>query len=90
MDRALVGADRAERRGEDLLQHVLGVLLRAEHVAAEREQPRLVALNERLEGAVMAAANQSDESLVTLKPQKRRAARKSGKPRGLLKCGSLH
>ena len=65
----LVGADRVERSREDLLQHVLGVLLRAEHVPAEREQPRLIALHERLEGAVVAAPDQSDELLVALQPQ---------------------
>ena len=39
VDRAVVAEDRVERGGEDLLQDVLRVLARAEHVAAEREQP---------------------------------------------------
>ena len=43
--------------------------------ASRRE---LVALHERLEGAVVPAADQSDEFLVTLKPQERRASRESG------------
>ena len=43
VDLALVGEDRVERGREDLLEDVLGVLARAEHVPAEGEQPRLVA-----------------------------------------------
>jgi hypothetical protein len=86
VDRPVVGADRAEGRGEDLLQHVLGVLLRAEHVAAEGEQPRLVALDERLEGAVVPATNKRHEPLVALEPKQGRAAGKSRQPCGLLKC----
>ena len=54
VDRPLVGEHRVERGGEDLLQHVLGVLARGEHVAAEREQPRLVARDERLERGLVA------------------------------------
>jgi hypothetical protein len=38
-------------------------------VAAEGEQSRLVALDQGLEGPVMAAADQSDESLVALEPK---------------------
>jgi hypothetical protein len=38
-------------------------------VAAEGEQPRLVALHERLEGAVVTTPNQSDEPFVALQPQ---------------------
>ena len=73
VDRALVGEDRVERGGEDLLQHVLGVLLRGQHVAAEREQARLVARHERLEGMVVAAPDERDQALVGLQPQQRRA-----------------
>ena len=50
VDLALVGEDRVEGGGEDLLQHVLGVLAAGEHVAAEGQQPRLVAGDQRLEG----------------------------------------
>ena len=80
--RALIGRSsrehRVERGGEDLLEHVLGVLLRAEHVAAEGEQARLIALDQRLERAVVAAARERDQALVTLKPEERRAPRKGG------------
>ena len=80
VDRPLVGEHRVERGGEDLLQHVLGVLLGAEHVAAEREQPRLVAADERLEGAVVAAPDERDEPLVRLETEQRRAPVEPGQP----------
>ena len=72
VDRPVVGEHRVERGGEDLLQHVLGVLGRAEHVAAEGEQPRLVALEERVEGAVVAAPDERDQLLVALEPEQGR------------------
>ncbi|HEX4806575.1 MAG TPA: RNA polymerase sigma factor, partial [Conexibacter sp.] len=50
---------------EDLLEHVLGVLAGAEHVAAEGQEPRLVALNEGLEGALVALARERYEALVS-------------------------
>ncbi len=87
IDRPVVGADRVEGGGEDLLEDVLRVLARAEHVAAEREQPRLVALHERLEGAVMAAPHERDELLVGLEPEQGRAARERGEPCRVLECG---
>jgi hypothetical protein len=71
VDRPLVRADRVEGGREDLLEHVLGVLLRAEHVPAECEQPRLVALHQRLEGAVVPAAGERDQPLVGLQPEER-------------------
>jgi hypothetical protein len=37
VDLALIGQHGVEGSREDLLQHVLGVLARAEHVAAERQ-----------------------------------------------------
>ena len=76
VQRALVGEHRVERGGEDLLEHVLGVLARAEHVPAEREQARLVAGHERLVGGLVAASGQRDEALVGLDPQQRRRAAK--------------
>ena len=84
VDRPVVGDHRVERRGEDLLEHVLGVLGRAEHVAAERQQPRLVALDERLERAVLAAPDEGDQLLVALEPKQRRAARERGQA---CRCG---
>jgi hypothetical protein len=47
-------------------------------VAAEGEQARLIALHERLEGAVVATTNQSDEFFVALQPQERRTSGKRG------------
>jgi hypothetical protein len=46
-------------------------------VPAERKQPRLVALDESLEGAVVAAPREGDQPLVTLETKKRRPSRKS-------------
>jgi hypothetical protein len=73
VDLALVGQDRVEGRGEDLLQHVLGILLGGQHVAAEGQQARLVTPDERLERVVVAAADEGDQPLVGLQPQQRRA-----------------
>ena len=72
VDRPLVAEDRVERGGEDLLQDVLGVLARAEHVPAEREQAGLVARDQRLEGRMVALADERDEALVRLQAQQRR------------------
>ena len=49
-----------------------------EHVPAEREQARLVAGDQRLEGVVVAAPDQRDEALVGLQAKQRRAAVESG------------
>jgi hypothetical protein len=38
-------------------------------VTAEGQQPRLIALDERLECSVVAAPDQRDEPLVTLNPK---------------------
>jgi hypothetical protein len=71
-------AGSREGGGEDLLQHVLGVLARRQHVAAEREKPRLVAGDERLEGVVVPAPDQGDQALVRLQAEQRRAAVDAG------------
>ena len=68
LDRPLVGDHRRVRRHEDLLQHVLGVLRRMEQVAAEGQQPGLVAVEQDLEGPIVPLANQSDEPFVALQP----------------------
>ena len=75
---ALVRVHGVERRREHLLEDVLGVLLGAEHVAAERVKPRLIAAHERLEGALVAASGQRDQTLVGLKPQQGRASMEAG------------
>ena len=71
VDRPVVGEDRVEGRGHDLLEHVLGVLARAEQVAAERHQPRLVRRHQHLEGGGVAPAQERDQPLVGLKAQQR-------------------
>jgi hypothetical protein len=88
VDRPVVGEQRIERRGEDLLQHVLGVLLGGEHVAAEGKQARLVARDERLVGRLVALPGQSDEPLVALKAQQRR--RTSYPEVWMFECGGFH
>ena len=52
--------------------------LRGQHVAAEREQARLVARDQRLEGGLVAPPHERDEALVRLQPQQGRAAVKAG------------
>ena len=79
VDRPVVGEHRVERGGEDLLQHVLGVLARGQHVAAERQQPRLVAGDQRLEGRLIPAPNERDEPLVRLQSEQWRASVKAGR-----------
>jgi len=72
VDRPLVSEHRVEGGCEDLLQHVLRVLLGGEHVAAERQQPALVARHQRLEGVMIAPAHERDQPLVALQAQQRR------------------
>src|SRR5204862_3035243 len=79
VDRPAVGDHRVEGGGEDLLEHVLGVLRRVQHVTAEREQARLIALYERLECPVLALAGELDELLVALQAKERRATREARK-----------
>ena len=86
VDAALVAEDRVEGGGEDLLQDVLGVLGRAEHVAAERVEARLVALHERFEGVRVAAARERDQALVALESEEGRAPRQHGQARHMLEC----
>ncbi len=74
VDRALVGEHSIEGRREHLLQDVLGVLARGEHVPTEGEQARLVARAEHLEGCVLAATGERDQALVRLQAQQ------SGRP----------
>ena len=81
VDRALVVEDRVERGGEDLLEHVLGVLARAEQVPAERQQARVVARDEDLKGGRAAPPDQRHQTFVGLQPQQRRARVKADSSR---------
>jgi hypothetical protein len=47
-------------------------------VAAERQQPRLIAGHQRLEGVVVPAPDQRDEPLVRLQAQERRTTVEAG------------
>ena len=71
VDRPLVGQDRVEGGGEDLLEHVLGVLPGAEEVPAEGEKPGVVARDQHLKGGVVAPAQQRDQPLIGLQAQQR-------------------
>ena len=82
--RPLVGDHRVVGGHEDLLQNVLGVLGRAQHLAAEAEESRLVALDQRVEGVLVALAGQRDEVLVILEAEKGRAP--GEKPASLCVC----
>ena len=82
VDLALVGEHRVEGRGEHLLQDVLRVLARGEHVPAEGQQARLVARAQGLEGRVVPAPRERDQPLVGLQAQQRRRtaqAREAGR-----------
>jgi len=41
----------------------------AEHLAAEAEETRLIALDQRVEGVLMTAAGQCDEMLIVLEAE---------------------
>jgi hypothetical protein len=69
VDRPIVGHDRVERRGHDLLEDILGVLAGAQQVPAKREQPRLVTGDQNLEGGGVSAARDGDQALIGLEPQ---------------------
>ncbi len=64
VDRPVVGEHRVERRGQHLLQHILGVLARAEQVATEGEQAAAVPADEDLEGSRIAPPGDRDQTLV--------------------------
>ncbi len=74
VDLPLVGEHRPVGVDEDLLQHVFGVLGRAEHLAAEAEQAALVAVDDHLEGARVARAGHRDQLLVALQFEQGRLA----------------
>jgi len=72
VDVALVGEHGVEGGGKHLLQDVLGVLARGEHVPAEGQQAGLIARAEDLEGGVLSAAGERDQALVRLQAQQSR------------------
>ena len=66
---ALVGEQRPVGRGERGLHRILGIVPRGEHVQAERQEARGVAVVEDLERRGVAAAHRLDEPLVAGQPQ---------------------
>ena len=63
-DRPLVRAQRPVRGDEGVLERVLGLVGGAEQVAAERQQGPVMAVVQRLEGAVVAGAHTRHKSLI--------------------------
>jgi hypothetical protein len=86
VDLALVAQHRFVGVDEDLLQHVLGVLGRAEHLPAEAEQAALVAVDDRLEGARVAAAHHRDQLGVALELEQGGAAGQESAATGVREC----
>ena len=66
-----------------MLQDVLGLLARAEHVPAEREQPAVVGVVERLERGVVPAADAGDELRLRRPPGGRRRPNRGRRTAGV-------
>ena len=66
MQLALVGEHRPVSGQKRVLDGVLGLLEAAQHVTAEGQQARGVAVVDLLEGVAVAVAHQCDEALVGL------------------------
>jgi hypothetical protein len=58
-------------------------------VAAERQEPGLVALDQRLERPLMPTTNQSDEALVALEAEMRGEPGENRYPRGVSEGGGF-
>jgi hypothetical protein len=72
-DRALVGDHRVEGGNEHLLEDVLGVLGAPQHLATKPEEPRLIALDQSVEGVLVTLPGEGDQVLVGLEPEERGA-----------------
>jgi hypothetical protein len=71
------------RAQERLLERVLAVLAVADHVPAEREQRRVMAVVERLERGLVTRADERGETLVVEAPESARSG-------AALKCRFQH
>jgi hypothetical protein len=71
VDLAVVRAHRPEGVDEDFLEHVFGILGRAQHLAAEAEQARLVAVDDGVERARVSISDKGDEPLIALQLEQR-------------------
>ena len=90
VDLALVREDGVEGGREHLLQDVLGILARAEHVAAEGQQPGLIARADDLERGVLAAPRERHQPLVRLQAKQGRCAPQTRDGARMSECGDLH
>jgi hypothetical protein len=79
-DRPIAGAQRAIGGHEGVLQRVLRLLVAGQHVPAEGEQAAVVAVEDELEGALVAAADTSHEGIVG--PPARQAVAQERAPEG--------
>jgi hypothetical protein len=68
-----------------VLQRVLGLVARAEHVAAEGEQAAVVAVEDELEGPLVAGADAGHEGVVG--PPARQAGTQARPRAGAQTCG---
>ena len=85
-DRPLVAAQRAIGGHEGVLEGVLGLLARAEHVPAEGEQAAVVAVEDELEGALVAGAHAGHEGVVGPPARERADAAAAGRGRERVQC----
>ena len=73
VDWPVVGENRVERGGQDLLEDVLGVFAGPQEVAAEGHQARLIPGHQDLERRHVAAPEHRDQPIVGLQPEQGRA-----------------
>jgi hypothetical protein len=71
IDRPLVGDHCVVGGNKHLLQNVLGVFSRAEHLTAEAEQATLIAGDESFECRLMSLTGQGNEILIAFETEKR-------------------
>ena len=68
-----------------MLEGVLGLLVAGEHVPAEGEQAAVIAVEDELEGPLVAGADAGDEGVVGAPARKAQA--RSRPPEGAHACG---
>ena len=87
----VVGAQRAVRTEEDVLERVLGVLTRAgEHLSRVRIQTLAVAIMDDAERGLVARAEQCDQLVVRPEPQQRGRDGEPAEAGGSLECRGFH
>ena len=87
VERPVAAGELPERGQERVLEHVLGLLARAEHMAAEAEDRGVVAVVERFERSIVPGARERDEPRVA--GQAQQARRRAGATRMGHRDGSI-